>query len=117
MAHHQIATRDQVSNVVAQDARLRYVSDRRPGLQRKRHGTGFRFVTAEGKSANRSELKRIRALAIPPAWEQVWICPHPNGHLQATGRDAKGRKQYIYHSQWHAVRTETKFGRLAAFGR
>jgi len=62
------------------------------------------------------ELKRISDLAIPPAWEQVWICPHPNGHLQATGRDAKGRKQYIYHPLWHAVRKETKFQRLAEFG-
>jgi DNA topoisomerase-1 len=96
---------------------LRYVSDRRPGLQRKRSGTGFRYVTADGKRANRADSKRIRELAIPPAWEQVWICPHPNGHLQATGRDAKGRKQYIYHPQWHAVRKETKFHRLANFGR
>ena len=93
------------------------MSDRRPGLQRKRSGTGFRHVSADGKPANREELKRIRELAIPPAWKQVWICPHPNGHLQATGRDAKGRKQYIYHSQWHAVRKETKFLRLAEFGR
>src|SRR5712671_7921409 len=116
MAHLQMATRNK-DVVVAQQARLRYVSDRRPGLQRKRCGTGFRYVTADGRKANRAELKRIRALAIPPAWEQVWICPHPNGHLQATGRDAKGRKQYIYHPQWHAVRTETKFDRLAAFGR
>jgi DNA topoisomerase-1 len=65
----------------------------------------------------REELKRIHELAIPPAWEKVWICAHPDGHLQATGRDAKGRKQYIYHPQWHAVRKETKFYRLAKFGR
>ena len=112
-----MTVRDENSRGVARDARLRYVSDQKPGLQRKRNGTGFRYVTAKGKRANRAERKRILALAIPPAWEQVWICPHPNGHLQATGRDAKGRKQYIYHPQWHAVRTETKFGRLAAFGR
>ena len=112
-----MATHDQAAKVEAHDARLRYVSDRRPGLQRKRNGTGFRYVTADGKRSNRVELMRVRALAIPPAWEQVWICPHPNGHLQATGRDAKGRKQYIYHSQWHAVRKETKFNRLARFGR
>jgi DNA topoisomerase-1 len=62
-------------------------------------------------------LKRIRELAIPPAWEPVWICPYPNGHLQVTGRDAKGRKQYIYHPQWHALHKETKFNRLAEFGR
>src|SRR5438046_786594 len=117
MTHRQITTREKESKVVARDARLRYLSDRRPGLQRKRCGTGFRYVTAAGKRANRVELRRIRELAIPPAWEQVWICPHPNGHLQATGRDAKGRKQYLYHPQWHAVRRETKFHRLAAFGR
>jgi DNA topoisomerase-1 len=111
-----MTTRDKESRDVARDARLRYVSDRRPGLQRKRRGTGFRYATADGKQANRVELKRIRDLAIPPAWEQVWICPHPNGHLQATGRDAKGRKQYIYHPQWHAIRNETKFHRLAQFG-
>ena len=117
MALRQTTTRDKDSKAVARDARLQYVSDRRPGLQRKRSGAGFRYVTADGKRANRADLKRIRELAIPPAWEQVWICTHPNGHLQATGRDAKGRKQYIYHPQWHAVRTETKFNRLAAFGR
>src|SRR5882672_8505104 len=117
MTHRQMAMRNKDSKVVAQQARLRYVSDRGPGLQRKRNGTGFRYVTTDGKQANRTELRRTHALAIPPAWEQVWICPHPNGHLQATGRDAKGRKQYIYHPQWHAVRTETKFNRLAEFGR
>jgi len=101
----------------AHDGRLRYVSDRRPGLQRKRCGTGFRYVTAEGKRVKRVALRRIRELAIPPAWDQVWICPHPNGHLQATGRDAKGRKQYLYHPQWHTIRNETKFHRLTAFGR
>jgi DNA topoisomerase I len=117
MTHRQITTSDKDVMLVARDARLRYVSDRRPGLKRKRSGPGFRYVTADGKHANRAELGRIRELAIPPAWEQVWICPHPNGHLQATGRDAKGRKQYIYHAQWHAARKETKFHRLAQFGR
>ena len=117
MPHRQLTKRDKASRVEASDARLHYGSDRRPGLQRKRSGAGFRYVTADGKPANRVDLKRIRELAIPPAWEQVWICPHPNGHLQATGRDAKGRKQYLYHPQWHAVRKGTKFHRLTAFGR
>lgn len=117
MPHRQLTSRDKDSRVEAHDARLRYVSDRRPGLQRKRSGAGFRYVNADGKAVTRAQLKRIRALAIPPAWEQVWICPHPNGHLLATGRDDKGRKQYLYHPQWHAVRTETKFNRLAEFGR
>lgn len=117
MTHRQLTTRAKDSRVEARDARLRYVSDRQPGLQRQRRGTGFRYVTADRKPVNRAELKRIRELAIPPAWAQVWICPHPNGHLQATGRDAKGRKQYLYHPQWHAVRNETKFHRLADFVR
>jgi DNA topoisomerase I len=117
MTHRRLTTRDKDSRIEARDARLRYVSDRQPGLQRKRRGSGFRYVTADGKPVNRAELKRIRKLAIPPAWEQVWICPHPNGHRQATGRDAKGRKQYLYHPQWHAVRKETKFHRLADFVR
>jgi len=105
------------SVAVARDACLRYVSDQRPGFQRKRNGPGFLYLTADGKRANGVEVKRIRALVIPPAWENVWICPFPNGHLLVTGRDAKGRKQYIYHPQWHAVRTETKFTRLTAFAR
>lgn len=117
MTHRQITRRDRDSRVEARDARLRYESDRRPGFQRKRRGPGFRYVTADGKPVNCGDLKRIRELAIPPAWEQVWICPHPNGHLQATGRDAKGRKQYLYHPQWHAVRKETKFHRLTDFVR
>jgi len=117
MTHREIITRAKDSRVEAHHARLRFVTDRRPGLRRVRRGNGFRYLTADGKPAKRVELKRIRELAIPPAWEQVWICPHPDGHVQATGRDAKGRKQYRYHPQWHAVRTETKFHRLAGFGR
>ena len=115
--NQQIITRDNTRVGFARDGRLRYVSDRRPGFQRERCGAGFRYVTADGKRANRVELKRIRELTIPPAWDQVWICPYQNGHLQVTGRDAKGRKQYLYHPQWHAIRKETKFHRLTKFGR
>jgi len=117
MAHRQITTRDKSRRVFARDGRLRYTSDRRPGLRRRRCGTGFRYVTADGKRVNRVDLRRIRELTIPPAWDQVWICPYPNGHLQVTGRDAKGRKQFLYHPQWHAIRKETKFHRLTEFGR
>jgi DNA topoisomerase I len=117
MTNSQITALDKDPMVVASDSQLRYMSGPRPGLRRKRRGTGFRYLTADGKPASREDLKRIRELAIPPAWEHVWICPHPNGHLQATGRDARGRKQYIYHPQWHAVRNETKFHRMAEFGR
>jgi DNA topoisomerase-1 len=107
---------EKISNGLAHNARLRYMSGPRPGLRRKRWGTGFRYIDADGKAASREDLKRIRELAIPPAREHVWICPHPNGHLQATGRDARDRKQYIYHPLWHAVRNETKFHRMAEFG-
>jgi DNA topoisomerase-1 len=82
-----------------------------------KHGRGFRYVTAEGQSlTDRDELKRIRALAIPPAWTEVWICASALGHIQAFGRDARGRKQYRYHARWREVRDETKFGQLVEFG-
>lgn len=101
----------------AKAAGLRYVTDQMPGLKRKRAGRGFTYLDAEGNIVRDPEvLRRIKALAIPPAWQDIWICPLPNGHLQATGRDAKGRKQYRYHARWRAVRDETKFDRLAAFG-
>jgi DNA topoisomerase I len=101
----------------AQMARLRYVSDATPGIRRKRAGTGFSYRRPDGTLVHNAEtLRRIRALAIPPAWTDVWICAIPNGHLQATGRDAKGRKQYRYHPRWRAARDETKYTRLIAFG-
>lgn len=97
-------------------AGLRYVSDTMPGIRRRRAGKGFTYVDSDGRPIrDRGELARIRALAIPPAYSDVWICPLPNGHLQATGRDAKGRKQYRYHPRWRAVRDETKFNRMLAF--
>jgi DNA topoisomerase-1 len=98
-------------------AGLRYVSDARPGLRRRRHGRGFSYVTPEGRVVRDAEaLERIRALAIPPAWTEVWICPSPSGHIQATGRDARGRKQYRYHARWREVRDATKFARMVDFG-
>jgi DNA topoisomerase-1 len=100
----------------AQAAGLRYVSDIQPGIHRKRAGTGFTYVGPDGKTIHdAAELARIRSLAIPPAYTDVWICPSPNGHIQATGRDARGRKQYRYHPKWREVRDETKFGRMLAF--
>jgi DNA topoisomerase I len=99
-------------------ASLHYVLDAMPGIRRKRAGKGFSYAGPDGNPIHHpSELKRIRALAIPPAWTDVWICPHPNGHIQATGRDAKGRKQYRYHPRWREVRDENKYGRMLAFGR
>ena len=103
--------------IAARAARLRYVSDTRPGIRRKRAGTGFSYKWPDGSLVHDAEtLRRIKALAIPPAWTDVWICPIPNGHLQATGRDAKGRKQYRYHSRWREMRDETKYARMIAFG-
>jgi DNA topoisomerase-1 len=96
---------------------LRYVSDEGPGIRRSRAGTGFSYVDARGQTLrDAKELERIRGLAVPPAWTDVWICPNPLGHIQATGRDARGRKQYRYHPRWRSARDHDKFGRLAAFG-
>ncbi len=100
----------------AKEAGLRYVRDDRPGIRRERHGIGFRYLDAEGNVVRSADvLERITALAIPPAWTDVWICPNPRGHLQATGRDARGRKQYRYHPRWRATRDETKFEHIIAF--
>lgn len=102
----------------ARAAGLRYTTDTTPGIARRSGPKGtFRYVDAQGAAIRDDDtLARIRALAVPPAYTDVWICPHPNGHLQATGRDARGRKQYRYHADWHAARGSTKFGRMAAFG-
>jgi len=101
----------------ARAADLRYVDDAEPGIRRLRSRRGFRYRDAAGRAvADRETLARIRALAIPPAYEDVWICADPRGHIQATGRDARGRKQYRYHPDWRAVRDGTKYERLAAFG-
>lgn len=101
----------------AQVAGLRYVTDTRPGIRRKRAGRGFAYIGIDGAPIrDPQELRRIQALGIPPAWTGVWICPLPHGHLQATGRDAKGRKQYRYHPQWRVVRDQTKYAQMCAFG-
>lgn len=101
----------------AKAAGLRYVSDALPGIQRKRFGKGFRYFDATGKPLrDKDTLTRIRSLAVPPAWTKVWICPNPKGHLQAVGRDAKGRKQSRYHPRWREVRDETKYERMIVFG-
>lgn len=96
---------------------LTYCSDELPGLRRIRRGKGFAYLDADGAAVRDPEvLGRIRALALPPAWTEVWICPRASGHIQATGRDAKGRKQYRYHPDWNEARGEDKFARLAEFG-
>lgn len=101
----------------AKEAGLRYVSDDKPGIRRLKRGKSFSYVAPDGSAIrDEADLARIRRLAIPPAWTDVWIAPSPNGHLQATGRDARGRKQYRYHAEWHAVRDDTKYSRMMAFG-
>ena len=101
----------------ASEAGLRYVSDLAPGLRREGVGESFDYRHADSRSVrDQATLERIRTLAIPPAWTDVWICPHARGHLQASGRDARGRKQYRYHAQWNAVRGNGKFDRVIAFG-
>jgi DNA topoisomerase-1 len=101
----------------ARKAGLRYVSDVAPGITRRRAGRGFSYRDASGRPVREATmLDRIRAIAVPPAWEEVWICAIDNGHIQATGRDARGRKQYRYHEEWQRVRSEHKFDRLVEFG-
>jgi len=117
-----MAPSDLVTDAVdaAKSAGLRYVSPSSlpRGIRRLRRGKGFRYVSPDGAAVGRgAELSRIRSLAIPPAWTDVWICPSPLGHIQAMGRDARGRKQYRYHARWREARDETKFGMLVAFGK
>ncbi len=102
----------------AKEAGLRYVSDDRPGITRRKSGRGFSYRdTDDHIIRDKKTLERIKALAIPPAYTQVWICPHPKGHIQATGLDERGRKQYRYHPKWREVRDEAKYARTMAFGR
>jgi DNA topoisomerase-1 len=102
----------------AKSAGLRYVSDRSAGIRRKKAGPGTVYVDTDGQLIREAEvLARIKSLAIPPAWRDVWICPIAYGHLQATGLDAKGRKQYRYHPRWRQVRDETKYDRMMIFAK
>ncbi len=102
----------------AREAGLRYVSDDMPAIRREKSGHGFRYRYPTGDVVKEAEvLGRIKSLAIPPAWKDVWICPDPAGHLQATGRDDRGRKQHRYHTRWREARDETKYTRMIAFGK
>jgi len=103
---------------MAKAMHLRYVSPGTKGYSRLRKGDHFEYFDAEGHLITNNEIQdRIKSLVLPPAWEEVWICPYPNGHLQATGIDARGRKQYRYHATWSSLRNEKKFDRLLAFGK
>ena len=100
----------------AKAAGLRYVTDAKPGIARVKSGKGFRYVAPDGKPVRDAEtLGRIKSLVVPPAWTKVWICTNPNGHLQVTGRDGKGRKQSRYHPKWREARDETKYERMTLF--
>jgi DNA topoisomerase-1 len=104
--------------VSAKAVGLHYVSDVTPGIERQTRGAGFRYRAPAGRIIKDKEtLGRIKSLAIPPAWTDVWICPDPEGHLQATGRDARKRKQFRYHPRWREIRDETKYARMIAFAR
>ena len=102
----------------AKAAKLHYVTDRKPGIRRVLGEDSFEYHFPDGsRITDDAELSRIRKLAVPPAYTDVWICRDPNGHLQATGRDARGRKQYRYHARWRVVRDEAKYGRMLLFGK
>ena len=102
----------------ARAAKLIYVSDRKPGITRQLNGDTWQFFRPDGSEiTDEAEVTRIKKLAIPPAYTDVWICANPRGHLQAVGRDARGRKQYRYHPRWRAIRDEGKYGRMLVFGR
>ena len=103
---------------VAEEAGLRYVSDDQPGYTRKRKGDDFEYFDTEGKRIrDENRLLRIKRIGVPPAYTDVWICPSANGHIQATGRDARGRKQYRYHERWREARDENKYDRMLVFGK
>ncbi len=96
---------------------LIYYPDNEPGITRKRRGRGFSYFDPDGGLIRAAtERSRLVSIAVPPAYEDVWLCPMPNGHLQATGRDDKGRKQYLYHPEWTATQAQVKFDGLAEFG-
>jgi DNA topoisomerase-1 len=109
---------DQSPNHAAKTSGLRYVTDSIRGITRRRTAKEFCYYSQTGRRLrDLSELRRIKSLVIPPAWQTVWISPFPHSHLQATGRDSRGRKQYRYHSHWREIRDQTKYGRMTAVGR
>jgi DNA topoisomerase-1 len=117
LTHKEFLKIDRDYSEAARAADLVYVSDQWPGIRRQKKGKGFSYLAKEGPVTDKEVLERIRKLAIPPAWTDVWICARDNGHIQATGYDSRGRKQYRYHPLWHELRNETKFHRLYEFGK
>ena len=107
-----------MSETAPEQAGLVHASDIHPGITRQRYGRGFRFFDPQGQPIrDRPQRRRLRALPVPPAWTDVWICPDPRGHIQATGRDRRGRKQYLYHPRWRQVRDADKYARMVDFAR
>jgi DNA topoisomerase-1 len=117
LTHKDYLRIDRDYATAARVADLVYVSDRQPGFQRVRQGSTFKYIFKDNEITDEEQLARIKKLAIPPAWEKVWICPKINGHIQATGLDLRKRKQYRYHTMWHTLRHETKFHRMFEFGK
>jgi DNA topoisomerase-1 len=117
LSHKELLKADKDYEKAAQAVNLVYVRDNMPGIRRFKKGKGFSYIMEDKTLRDSSERKRIKKLAIPPAWTEVWICPLENGHIQATGLDIRKRKQYRYHSLWAHVRSETKFHRLYEFGK
>jgi DNA topoisomerase-1 len=117
LSHKEILKLDKDYSEAAKMADLLYVSDRDPGITRQKKGAGFAYTDGDKPVTDENTLQRIKKLVIPPAWTNVWICRKAAGHIQATGFDAKGRKQYRYHPDWQVLRNETKFHRLYEFGK
>jgi DNA topoisomerase I len=117
LTHRQLVRIDKDYQTAASVANLTYVTDKEPGISRTRKGTGFYYRFRDKAVTDEKILSRIKKLAIPPAWTNVWICPSPDGHIQATGYDARRRKQYRYHTRWTALQHETKFHRMIEFGK
>lgn len=117
LSHREFLKIDKDYSKAAKVADLLYVSDKDPGITRVKKGAGFAYYNGDQRLTDEDTLQRIKKLAIPPAWTTVWICKKKSGHIQATGFDAKGRKQYRYHPQWELLRNETKFHRLYEFGK
>lgn len=114
----QNLSKEKLSKLAAREAGLSHVTDQKPGFSRVLRGKEFIYLNEKGRALRKvTDLRRIKRLAIPPAWQEVWICPKENGHIQATGRDARGRKQYRYHEDWRKIRDETKYQNMVAFGR
>lgn len=117
LSHKEFLKIDKDYNKAAKVADLVYVNDKAPGINRQKKGKGFVYIYDNKPLKEKAQIERIRKLAIPPAWTNVWICPSENGHIQATGFDIRGRKQYRYHAMWSILRNETKFHRLYEFGK